>query len=71
MQQQHTDEAFAFRPARAARFVDMGESTLWKFAKEDPDFPRPIKLGSRMTVFLRADLVAWIQRRAAAGQAKG
>jgi predicted DNA-binding transcriptional regulator AlpA len=29
----------------------MGESTVWKRVKEDPNFPRPISLSANMTVF--------------------
>ena len=54
-----TDEASSMRPRQAAQFLGIGESTLWRFIKERPDFPRPIKLGTRMTVLRRDQLLAW------------
>ncbi len=59
MQQQQTDEATSMRPRQAAQLLGIGESTLWRFIKERKDFPRPIKLGSRMTVLRRDQLLAW------------
>jgi prophage regulatory protein len=66
MQQQHTDEATSMRPRQAAQLLGIGESTLWRFIKERDDFPRPIKLGTRMTVLRRSDLIAWLDRQATA-----
>lgn len=55
----HADEASSMRPRQAAQFLGIGESTLWRFIKERPDFPKPIKLGARTTVLVRSQLVAW------------
>lgn len=55
------------RPAPAAKFLGIGRSTLYKWAKERPGFPQPIKLGTRTTVFRLDELAAW--RNAQAGKA--
>jgi predicted DNA-binding transcriptional regulator AlpA len=54
----------SLRPAQAAKFLGIGESTFFRWAKERTDFPKPIKLGPRTTVYLLDHLIAW---RAAQG----
>jgi prophage regulatory protein len=54
------------RPSQAARELGVGLTKLWALVKTDPDFPAPIKLGPRTTVFRREDLGAWMDRRVAA-----
>lgn len=51
------------RPARAAEMLGLGLSTFWRYAKIDPDFPRPIKLSPRCTVFYEGDLKSWVERK--------
>jgi prophage regulatory protein len=41
--------------------LDMGESTIWKLASDkNSDFPRPIKITSRLTVWKEEDIQAWL-----------
>lgn len=49
----------SFRPPQAAQFLGIGTSTLWRWVKERPDFPRPVKLSERVTVFDSGELSAW------------
>jgi len=49
----------AARPKHAAEFLGVGVSTLWRWAKERADFPKPRRLSSRCTVFDMGELVAW------------
>lgn len=49
----------SLRPRKAAEFLGIGESTLWRYIKEQPGFPRPRKLGPRMTVLLQHELAEW------------
>jgi len=58
----------AARPKHAAEFLGVGVSTLWRWAKERADFPKPRRLSSRCTVFDMGELVAW--RDAQKGGAK-
>jgi prophage regulatory protein len=51
------------RPSKAAEKLDIGLSTLWARAKTDPDFPKPVKLGPGTTIFIEAELDAWIEKR--------
>jgi len=62
----HT-QPITLRPRDAAIYLGIGLSTIWKRAKYDPAFPKPHKLGGRVTVFLRADLDGYVTRCANAG----
>ena len=57
----------SYRPKQAAEFLGIGVATVWRWIKERPDFPRPIRLSARCTVIDGAQLVAW--RDAQAGKA--
>jgi len=48
------------RPKEAAKHLGIGLSTLWMWAKNNPDFPKPINLSPRVTVFRIADLDAHV-----------
>lgn len=50
------------RPKAAAEYLGMGLSTLWRRSKQDPDFPKPFKLGPRTTCFNTTDVVAFLNR---------
>jgi prophage regulatory protein len=60
-----TLEGTWLRPAQAAVKLGIGTSTLWHKAKVDPDFPRPVKISARVTIFLERDLDAYLERMAA------
>lgn len=51
------------RPKAAAEYLGMGLSTVWRRAKEDPDFPKPVKLGPRTTCFYTTDIVSFLDRQ--------
>jgi prophage regulatory protein len=55
----------SFRPKHAAEFLGIGVATLWRWIKERPDFPRPIRLSARCTVVDGEQLVAWRDAQAA------
>lgn len=59
------------RPRAAAQHISFGLSTLWKRAKTDPTFPQPRKLGPRITVWMRDDLDAFLERRTGVAQITG
>ncbi|MDN7592255.1 helix-turn-helix transcriptional regulator [Burkholderia seminalis] len=56
----------ALRPAKAAEKLGIGLSTLWLRAKNEPDFPKPFKIGPRITLFLEQELDAYLATCAAA-----
>lgn len=49
----------SLRPKHAAEFLDIGRATLWRWAKERADFPKPRRLSARCTVFDMNELAAW------------
>ena len=55
--------SLSLRPRQAASFLGIGLSTLWRWSKDRADFPRPISLSSRTTVFRLHDLAAWRDSR--------
>lgn len=59
----------AVRPAKAAEKLAIGLSTLWLKTKSDPDFPKPIKLGPRTTIFFENELDQYLVTCAAKARA--
>ncbi len=49
----------SYRPKEAATLLGIGTATLWRWCREREDFPRPIKLSPRCTVFDGAALLHW------------
>lgn len=48
------------RPLQARALLgNIGNSTLWRWVKERSDFPKPVRLGPRVTVFNLNDLLTW------------
>ena len=54
------------RAKEAAQFLKISPSTLWQWAKDRDDFPKPIKAGARVTLFDLTAIQAWLQ-----GQTEG
>jgi prophage regulatory protein len=51
------------RPANAAAKLGVSLPTLWRWARNVPDFPKPIKLSERVTVFDESELDAYVASR--------
>jgi len=56
------------RPKAAANHLGVSTSTLYRWERERPDFPRRIKLGPRASGWRVADLDAWLEKQAAQGR---
>lgn len=41
-------------------------TTLWRWAKNDPSFPKPVKLGPQVSRWKLSEIEAWEKARAAA-----
>lgn len=52
------------RPSTAAATHDMSRRQFDRLARE-PDFPKPIRLGSRLVLFKRDELAAYFDRKRA------
>jgi prophage regulatory protein len=51
------------RPKRTAEKCGMALPTLWRKAKDDPDFPKPIKLSESLTGFVEAEVDAYLEKK--------
>ena len=49
-----------------ATVVDKGVSTVWRNCQQDPDFPKPIRLGPGCTRFKVGDIRAYLAFKASA-----
>lgn len=58
----------SYRPKEAAKLLGIGPATLWRWIKERPGFPQPIRLSARCTVLDGAELRAWVAQQAATPQ---
>ncbi|AIP48552.1 prophage CP4-57 regulatory protein (AlpA) [Burkholderia pseudomallei] len=63
-----TDVAMVVRPAKAAELLGIGVSTLWRYTKEVEDFPKPVRINSRVSVFVREELDNWVTNRIASAR---
>ena len=57
----HDTQPHYERAKAAARFLKISETTLWHWAKTRDDFPKPIKAGTRVTLFDLTAIQAWLQ----------
>ena len=56
----------ALVPVKAlGAILDAGNSTIWRRAKTEPDFPQPIRLGAKCTRWRVGDIRAFIAARTA------
>lgn len=46
-----------------AALTGNGVSTVWRYAANDPDFPKPIKLSARCTRFRVGEVRAWLAKK--------
>lgn len=49
-----------------AALTGNGVSTIWRYAAQNPDFPKPVKLSARCTRFRVGDVRAWLAGKEAA-----
>ena len=55
--QAHTKRAL--RPAQVAEKFGVSVPTVWRYARNDPSFPKKTKLSERVSVFDEQELDAW------------
>lgn len=60
----------AMRAEAVGAYLGIGASTVWLKSREDPAFPKPRKMGYRTTVWLRAELDAYLASLAPRGAAE-
>ncbi|MCX4156146.1 MULTISPECIES: helix-turn-helix transcriptional regulator [Paraburkholderia] len=52
------------RPKQAAEFIGISIRTLWRYTRTQSDFPKPLKLSPRATIFFENELATWLASRA-------
>lgn len=55
----------ALRPAQVAAKLGVSVPTIWRYARQNPAFPRPSKLSERVTVFDESEIDAFLNSRRA------
>lgn len=58
------------RDALAAKKLGMARGTLWRLAKEDPDFPKPVKISPKITGWIEAEIDQYIAAKIAESRGK-
>lgn len=43
--------------------IGIGRATLYRWLKEDPTFPQPVKIGSHSVGWVEAEINAWLEAR--------
>jgi len=51
------------RAKKLAPELDVSEPTLWRWLKEDPTFPKPVKLSARVTAWKLSEIQAWLDAK--------
>lgn len=54
------------RPAQASGMLGISRSCLYRWVNSRPDFPRPVKLAPKCTVFDAAEIAAYVNAQRAA-----
>ena len=58
-------------PARAIRLpqvcdmTGLSRATVWRFARDDPQFPKPFRLSEAATVWDEPEILSWVQTKRA------
>ncbi len=54
------------RPRKGSEYLGIGESMFWELVRKDPTFPKPFRIGPRVTLFAVSDLREWAMSKRAA-----
>jgi predicted DNA-binding transcriptional regulator AlpA len=54
------------RAREGSEFLGIGESLFWDLARKDVTFPKPTRIGQRVTLFAVAELRDWAMSKRAA-----
>lgn len=53
------------RPKEAAQKLGVSRQSLWRWCRDNPDFPKPVKLAPGTTAFMESELEEFIRSRQA------
>ena len=57
--------ARAIRIPRVCDLTGLSRASVWRFARDDPDFPKPFRLSEAATAWDEPEVVNWIEARRA------
>jgi predicted DNA-binding transcriptional regulator AlpA len=60
----HTPDR-AIRIPQVCSLTGQAPATVWRRVKTDPSFPRPYKLGPKVTVWSEAEVLGWLDAKKA------
>lgn len=46
-----------------AEMLGLARGTVWRWAREKEDFPKPRKLGERLQLYCRDEVLAWVESK--------
>lgn len=52
-----------YRLPQMREITGLGSTTIWNLSKNDPDFPKPVKLSKQCTGWPKAQTHQWINNR--------
>lgn len=59
----------AIRIPQVCSLTGQAPATIWRRVQQDPSFPRPYKLGPKVTVWSETEILAWLESKKAASRA--
>lgn len=54
-------ERLLLSPKRTAQLLDVSQTTIWRLGRDDPSFPRPIRIGPNRRGYRMDELLAWLE----------
>lgn len=52
-----------FRLRMVCEITGLSKTTVYEYSRNDPDFPKPVKLGATCTAWRSDELAAWMDSR--------
>lgn len=65
-----TQQAEFLSDVNAAKLFDRSRGWPWRMTRNDPSFPRPVKLTDCTVRWRRSELIEWAEAKAMAGAAQ-
>ena len=59
----------AIRIPQVCSLTGQAPATVWRRVQQDPSFPRPFKLGPKITVWSETEILAWLESKKAESRA--
>ena len=57
--------ARAIRVARVCDLTGLSRASVWRFARDDPEFPKPFRISDATTAWHEPDILTWVETKRA------